>query len=277
MTHIDYEMSNEDYHDKKLHPHISSSDVKEVAKTSTLHWALKQARPRKETPAMLKGTCIHALILEPEKDLIATYDGIRRGKDWDKAKAAADKAGKVIVKPDELEEYQSIASAAFETCPDLLKFVQQPNFVAEASVFTECDVTGLPIKVRPDGLLMPKKKGDKAIVLDVKTTVDASPEGFPRQINKYLYSVQAAFYMNTLRCAKIPCERFIFAAVDGDTGITVLHELSELYLKYSENKMYEAMHKLAEAKESGKFDTGWTGVNTVHLPSWLSSDDSHPF
>ena len=50
MTHIDYEMSNEDYHDKKLHPHISSSDVKEVAKTSTLHWALKQARPRKETP-----------------------------------------------------------------------------------------------------------------------------------------------------------------------------------------------------------------------------------
>jgi len=277
MTHIDYAMSNEDYHDKKQHPHISSSDVKEVAKTSTLHWALKQGKPRKETPAMLKGTCVHALILEPEKDLITTYDGIRRGKDWDKAKAAADKAGKIIVKFDELDEYKGIAAAAFQTCPELLKFVQQPNFVAEASIFTECDVTGLPIKVRPDGLLMPKDSDGKAIVLDVKTTVDASPEGFPRQISKYLYNVQASFYMNALRCAGIPCERFIFAAVDSDTGITVLHELSEMYLKYSENMMYEAMHKLADARSSGKFDTGWTGVNTVHLPSWLSNNDSHPF
>lgn len=278
QTRIDYEMPNADYHNKKLNPHISSSDVKEVCKTSTLHWALKQGKPHKETPAMLRGSCVHALILEPEKNLITTYDGVRRGKDWEKAKAEADKNDQLIVKPAELLEYKQIAEAAFDTCPELKHFIGQPNFIAEASVFTECDVTGLPIKVRPDGLLLPEKNGSKGIVLDVKTTVDPSPSGFPRQINKYLYSVQAAFYLNALRCAGIHCDKFIFAAVDNETGITVLHELSELYLKHAEHQMYEAMHKLADAKKSGQFSTGWNGINTVHLPSWLSNDsETHPF
>ena len=59
MTYIDYAMSNEDYHDKDKHPHISSSDVKEIAKTSGLHWAIKQNLPRKPpTPAMKFGSAV---------------------------------------------------------------------------------------------------------------------------------------------------------------------------------------------------------------------------
>ena len=70
MTHIDYAMSNEDYHDKDKHPHISSTDIKTVEKTSPLHWALKQSLPKKKpTPAMLMGSAVHAMISEPDKAL----------------------------------------------------------------------------------------------------------------------------------------------------------------------------------------------------------------
>ena len=67
ITKVDLEMSNADYHDKSQHPHISSSDIKEIAATSVLHWAIKQDKPRKETTAMRMGSMLHSMILEPHK------------------------------------------------------------------------------------------------------------------------------------------------------------------------------------------------------------------
>ena len=60
--------------------------------------------------------------------------------------------------------------------------------------------------------------------------------------------------------------------MNGDTGVATVHELSELYLKYAEKRMYQAMHKLVDAQSTGKFDTGWDDVNVIHLPAWLEDE-----
>ena len=122
MTYIDYAMSNEDYHDKDKHPHISSSDVKEIAKTSGLHWAIKQNLPRKPpTPAMKFGSAVHAMISEPDKALFARGLPNRlKRKEWAKMEEEAAAKGQTLLTEGEFDEARRISDTALETC-DMLR------------------------------------------------------------------------------------------------------------------------------------------------------------
>ncbi len=42
MTQIEYNLPDYEYHDKEIHPHISSSDVKTVLSNSLLNWICKE-------------------------------------------------------------------------------------------------------------------------------------------------------------------------------------------------------------------------------------------
>ena len=71
------ELSNSEYH--KL-PAISSSAVKAVATSTLHHW--KNATFT-TTPAMILGSAFHAMVLEPEKNLVHDSGLPRRGsKAW---------------------------------------------------------------------------------------------------------------------------------------------------------------------------------------------------
>src|SRR5210317_134280 len=71
------ELSNSEYH--KL-PAISSSAVKAVASSTLHHW--KNAT-FSTTPAMILGSAFHAMVLEPEKNLVHDSGLPRRGsKAW---------------------------------------------------------------------------------------------------------------------------------------------------------------------------------------------------
>ena len=71
------ELSNKAYHEL---PAISSSAVKTVATSSLYHW--KNATFN-STPAMVLGSAFHAMVLEPEKNLVTNSGLPRRGsKAW---------------------------------------------------------------------------------------------------------------------------------------------------------------------------------------------------
>jgi exodeoxyribonuclease VIII len=77
--------------------------------------------------------------------------------------------------------------------------------VAERSVYWRDPVTGLLCRCRPDFW---RQDG---IVVDVKTTEDASAEGFARSIANYRYHVQHPFYLdgiNTMREQYKPSDPF---------------------------------------------------------------------
>ena len=266
-------MSNADYHDKSKHPHISSSDIKEIAASSVLHWAIKQDKPRKETPAMRMGSMLHSMILEPHKrEYVRGLPNRLKRKEWAVMEQKAAIHGKILVTEGEYDEAQELSAIALDTCKLLRESVKKENFVAEASVFTYLDEFNLAVKARPDGLLMPTKEGEQGIILDIKKTKATTPREFEIEVRKYGYAVQQVFYMEVMRQAEMPCSKFYFIAVNGDTGVATVHELSELYLKYAEKRMYQAMHKLVDAQSSGKFDTGWDDVNVIHLPAFLEDE-----
>ena len=277
MTHIDYAMSNEDYHNKELHPHISSTDIKTVAKTSVLHWAMKQGLPKKKpTPAMTMGAAVHGMISEPHKALfVRGLPNRLKRKEWAKMEEEAAAKGQTLLTEAEFDEARRISDTAIETCDELRAALSLKDLAVEASIFTKCSYSGMNTKIRPDMMSLETKT-----MWDIKTTTDNTPTGFAREISKWSYDLQAAYYLWNAQNANLDIQHFKFFAVDKETGICVTYDLSELYLASAKERMFKVMDQLIEADETQKLTTGWDQTVTIHLPTYLEnqmSDNVHPF
>ena len=270
MTNIDYEMPDYVYHDKKKHPHISSSDIKTVYSKSLLHWV---GQEHKESPALEMGKAVHSLILEYEKEAVMRGPARRGTNAWKEAKELAEKQGKIILPEKDYDTALQIAESALFNSDFLRSKVSAKNFISEASVFTRCRKTGMLIKCRPDGLLVPKSNKGKGEIIDIKTTQDASPQGFERELRKYNYDLQIAFYLHTMRCANLPCSEMYLVAIEKTPPYAVgVHVLSEIYIKHAEKRMFQTLECMKHADEHQNFRTGWPEVNQVHLPHWMEDE-----
>ena len=156
-------MSNADYHDKSQHPHISSSDIKEIAATSVLHWAIKQDKPRKETPAMRMGSMLHSMILEPhKKEYVRGLPNRLKRKEWAAMEEKAAKQGKILVTEGEYDEAQELAAIALDTCKLLRESVKKKTLLLkQACLLTLMSLTWRS-RLGPMGCLCLQKKVSKA-------------------------------------------------------------------------------------------------------------------
>ena len=142
--------------------------------------------PSKDSEAMTAGRLIHSALLEPHKfeDRYARTDLDRRGtKAW---QAAEEEAGcRQLLKQDEFDKLATIRDAVMShpTARELLA----PGLEPEASLFWRDDATGLLCRGRVDGL-----RRDQRLIVDVKTTVDASPPEFVKSAGNYRHHWQEA-------------------------------------------------------------------------------------
>ena len=273
MTNIDYEMPDYEYHDKEKHPHISSSDVKTVYGKSLLHWVGQEL---KESATLEKGKAVHAIFEAKSKggkSSVVRGPSDRRGNKWKEAKQQAEQQGKILLTERDYDEALEIVESALFNSEFLRSKITAKNFISEASIFTTCKKTGMLIKCRPDGLLVPQNEKGKGEILDIKTTQDASPEGFQRELRKYNYDLQIAFYLHTMRCASLPCSEMYLVAIEKTPPYAVgVHVLSEIYIKHAEKRMIQTLEKIKHAESTQDFSTGWPKINQVHLPAWLEDD-----
>tara|TARA_R110002153_G_scaffold52701_6_gene147552 strand:+ start:832 stop:2403 length:1572 start_codon:yes stop_codon:yes gene_type:complete len=258
------EISNEEYH---THPAIGSSAVKEVHMKSLLHWHKGQ---RKETPALNVGTAVHAMVLEPDKKLIICGPESRRGKAWTEAKEKADKSGMTLLTQPDYEMCQTIATSVMDN-PDAALLINDRRAIKEASIFNIDPETGLELKVRPDLFI-----ANKGVVLDLKTTRDASPSdrGFAKQVFQLGYHIQGAFYNYVLGLEGIHANEFTFLAVEKEPPYAVqIHTLAPEVLEFGLCQMRKTLRQIKEAKEEKHYSTGWPSVNIITLPEWLKSEN----
>ena len=258
---IKTDMTNEQYH---AHEAISSSDVKAVHSTSAYHWLYKTY---KRSAAFDLGTAVHALILEPHADLIVRGPEDRRGNKWKEEAAAAEMNGQLLLTEADYDKSRAIADAVIST--PVGQTMQSERTINEASIFATCSHTGLQIKTRPDSYWQ-----ERGIIYDVKTTQDASPIGLGREVVKYNYALQAAFYLHVCREAGLPAKQFVFAAVEKEPPYaTCVHMLSDDYIAWGHSQMLGAMEQIKTAQDSGEYNTGWPALNILDLPRWMSADD----
>ena len=251
---IVYDMSNEEYHRQVGY---SSTAIKTVCKQSLAHYMAQ--KPLGDSPAFALGSAVHATLLEPERDLVIKGPKTRVSKIF-KELYSNKEDDQVVLTEVEYYVHNKMCSSALAN-PTCNKILKDSRRVTESSIFVTDTVSGLNLKTRPD-LYIPKT----GQLYDIKTTIDASPKGFAEQVGKYMYHIQAAFYVLTCKKAGLKATEFSFIAVEKTAPyITHLHKVSPELLKEATEQVEETLARIAEANKTGVFDTGWGEYSTLKV------------
>ena len=134
----------------------------------------------------------------------------------------------------------------------------------EVSVFWQDEDTGEECRCRPDYW-----NDGYNIIVDLKTTQDASPTGFAKSIANYRYHVQAAFYMQGVYAAtgKYP-ERFVFIAIEKEAPFAVgVYEIDADALALGRELYQRDLRTLQQAKQSQQWHA-YPKPQILSLPKW---------
>ena len=250
-------MSNEEYH---AQAGISSTAVKTVYKKSLAHW--KGAKRSKST-AFAMGSAVHAVLLEPERDLVVKGPKTRKSKIFGEMEEGL-LQDQILLTEVEYHVANRIAKGATDN-PPCKAILQHPDRQNAVSIFAECERTGLTIKTRPDCMIASENS-----VYDVKTTVDASPFGFARETQKYGYDIQGAFYVYTCQMAKIDIKEFSFIACEKSAPyVSHLHVIGPELLASATERMHRILAIISDANKQEDFGTNWGDYTILELPKWL--------
>lgn len=192
-----------EYH---AHKAVSASLLRLGHLVTPAHWRAAIDAPREETDAMICGTMVHSLILEPDKPLPGTaiepemYNAMHRGesvmKPWTyranecKAwRAAREAEGLKVLSRESIESVLEMGHAV-RTRPHVAKYFA--TGVGEVSLVAREEALGLDIKCRLDWV------ADGPDIVDVKTSRDVSPgpRGFARLAYENGYGIQIALYLD---------------------------------------------------------------------------------
>jgi len=186
-----YDMEEAAYHAR---PEISKHDLDALDRAPALFLHQRSA-PKDPTPAMRFGSLLHRVVLEPDRfeaETVLMPAGIdRRTKDGKAAWAAfeAQAVGLEIVTQQELDQLHAIREAVFSH-PSAAQLLA-PGGRVEASLFWLDSETGVRCRGRVD-----KVHPSQKILVDLKSTKDASAQAFARSCWNLRYDVQAAFYLD---------------------------------------------------------------------------------
>ena len=126
--------------------------------------------------------------------------------------------------------------------------------------------TGLQCKCRPDWLT-----NDGTLVVDLKTTEDASPKGFQKSVAGFFYHVQAAWYLHGLEQATHRCpEQFVFIAVEKKPPFAVaVYAADADMIREGWRTAERDLEVLAVCKDMDLWPGYSQAVEPISLPPWM--------
>lgn len=251
-------ITNSQYHELAA---VSSSGLVRLISKTPAHYRAYLKEKREPTPAMEFGTAFHSAALEPElftNEYIVKPDGLsfatKEGKEWKLLNAQK----KII----SIEDHKKILGM-IDSLMKLPISEAIANGECESSYLWKDEKTGILCKCRPDCIY-------DDLVIDIKTTEDASLKGFQQSIAKYYYYIQAAFYLEGLaNCLENPPRRFIHIAVEKTApyGIGVF-ELDFDALQRGKKEIRGALELLTTCEQTNIWPCYSEKIQTIALPYW---------
>lgn len=248
-----YRMSAEDYHrDPCVEPSLSCSFAKTLIDFSPEHAFLTHPKLNPAAVSVEKdefdfGSAAHSLFLEGvDRMAVLDFDSYRTN-DSKAARTAARMAGKhpvLIGKAPGLRTMVTLARTAFERCADF-------GYAFDEGLPELCiiwkDRAGVWCRARPDWLSL-----DSVAMLDYKTTTDASPAYFSKQISRMNYHIQASFYSRGLSALTERESKFVFLAqeIPAPHGCT-FHGCAPSLQQIADDKVETAIVRFAQGLQSG--------------------------
>jgi len=265
-TYFHMTLTNEAYH---RNPAVSKSHLDQVAKSPRHYWCRYLDPDRvipEPTPAMVIGTALHTAVLEPhlwgEQFAIPPQAFDRRTKAGKELAAAfeLDAAGKTVLAPDDADRIRRMADAV-HAHPAASFLLDLPG-KREASYFWTDDETGLKCKCRPDW-----HSADRRLIVDVKTTEDASMRGFQKSVANWRYHVQAAWYQRPFAEA----EQFLFVAVEKQPPhLVAVYAATPMMVAAGERVATRDLAVLAQCRAAGEWPGYSDEIQLLDLPGWVN-------
>ena len=254
-------ITNAEYHGRKTH--LSSTNIRTFKKNrkqfeySLTHDLVKQAK------AMADGTAVHAFFLERDKfdtDFVIKPADMRlntkAGKEW-----AQEHQSKIII-DSELGDNLFEMEKSFMDSP--AKLIHDIKGQTELSYFWD-DLGTIKGKCRPDWI-----SDDGEIVVDVKTTTDASPRGFQKSISNWGYHLQLGWYLRGLRKLGLPAEQFIFIAIEKTPPFCVgVYRADQDMINFAMKELDQLMPEIQTAMVSNEFPDYTPEITSIGLPPWM--------
>jgi len=240
--------------------------------------------PTEPTPALVFGHALHLAILQ----LMKAAELIRVAPDVDgrttvgkQAKAefmASCSPGSVILKQEEAEKLTAMVESVYAH-PAARQLLEMPG-LREASLLWDesvlVDTTGepekvsLPCKARLD--FWPQQFG---AIIDIKSTLDASPRSINRDMVNLGYYVQGSFYLRAAqRVAEAGADilvpdKFLMIFVEKDPPyLTAVRNLIPEAITLGNQDLEYPLQQMARAYQTGEWPGYSDEIEDVELPGW---------
>lgn len=238
----------------------------------------------KPSLALVLGTLIHHVVLEPHVPLprIAlvpeTYtvpadakpakgapgpgevvpwnNRAKHCRDW---RALQEAAGKIVLDAEDMATVRECAESVGQ-CAEASELLRTSAH-RESTLVWETEAR-TPCKARLDAW------GD-GIVVDIKTTTDASPDGFARHAYDLGYHLQAAWYVDGLEAVTGWKASFYFVAVEKDSRLVTVHHATHDFLQRGREAYERALAQFESAWESGVWPGYAPGIHDLDVPEWF--------
>jgi hypothetical protein len=263
-------LNNADYH---RHHAVSKSHLDQVARSPKHYWA-RYVDPNRvdpePTPAMLMGTALHTHVLELDQwdaRYVMAPEGIDRrtkqGKaEWEAFSVAA--TGRTVISKADADTVMRMARSVFEH-PAAAMLLGLAGKAETTWMWTD-EASGLECKCRPDWLT-----DDHRLIVDLKTTEDASPKGFQKSVAAWRYHVQSSWYLDGLeRAGGTRPDQFIFIVVEKKPPYAVAVYAADADMIAAGAKQARLdLDTLAVCKAADAWPGYSDQIETISLPPWM--------
>lgn len=266
-----FSVNNSDNADYFSLPSINFSGLSTFKKSPAHYFAEYLApdrEPRVETPAMRLGSAIHCYILEPEafntRYAVAPEGLDRRTKEGKAAFAELEASGKTVISATDYKTAEGVARSlrAHPLAGDVFD-----NLIFREQVFTWDDpITGEPCKAKIDGYTQ------DGILIDIKSTEDASTDSFMRSIARYGYHRQAAWYMDAVAHNNLKVQIYLIAAFEKARPYACqFFYLDHEAIRAGRDENRLLLDRFSECKKQNYWPGYSEKIEQIGLPGWYQS------
>lgn len=257
-----------EYHEKKLGV-VSKSALDEIARSPMHYRAWVDGVEKEPTPALVFGQAFHCALLEPAV-FSATYAiepdfGDCRFKAAKTARDEWRESHQTHVRLNE-EDGARIKGmiASINAHPAASRLLAEGE--SEVTLRWTDEQTGLACKARADYWVKSKR-----MVVDAKSTGDASPDGFVRSAASFGYHRQSAFYAEAFAACEHPIQHFALLAVEKEAPhACAVYVFDGGAVAVGHASIRSDIHTLQSCLESGVWPGYSSGVETLSLPPWVT-------
>lgn len=263
-------------------PGISSSGLRTIESKTPLHyWVNSYLNPDRLPPEpkdhFVFGQAAHKLLLSESgfrEEFVVRPD---QWKDWRKPVAQdwrkeQQAAGKSVLVPEDLKVIRHIAN---QLAADPLVMSGILQGAIEHSLIWKDAKTGVWLRARPD--VIPSADG---VLVDLKTTTDASPEAVQRTVLNLGYALQGALAGAGMEAALgTKMTDFVLVWMEKKPPYAVrVSPVDNEWLYWAQRQLRRAIDTFAKCIETNTWP-GYQGEASIHMPQWLRSrfedEDKH--